>query len=126
MFLLAFLLIVSLTAAFAQAGMSTEDYAAAYETGKLDATTDVSAPMWIGVGCVTGGFSWLYPEIFPSNAVPQAKVIGKSASYVGGYTDGYAKTRKQIIQKNSCIGGGVYWGCCIVYYVAAVAAAASE
>ena len=114
------MLLILASVAFAQ------DVTAAYADGESQAKQDVSSALWMGVGCVTGGFSWLYPEIFPSNSVPQVKLIGKTPEYVAGYSDGYNHKRKSIIQKNSCIGGGVYWGCCIVYYVAAIASASSD
>jgi hypothetical protein len=119
---LATMLLILSSVAFAEQAQIT----AAYVDGEAQAKQDVSSALWMGVGCVTGGFSWLYPEVFPSNAVPQVKLIGKAPEYVAGYTDGYSRERKHIIQKNSCIGGSVYWGCCVVYYVAAIASASNE
>ena len=92
-----------------------------YADGERDAAADVSGGMWIAVGCLTGGFSYIYPDLF-NPAIPQGKLVGKSPGYVAGYTDGYNAKRKEIIHKNSCIGGVVGWGCCVIYYVAVVAA----
>jgi hypothetical protein len=84
--------------------------------GEQDAKEDVSSILWIGVGCCTGGFSWLYPEIFDLS-VPQTKIVGKSADYMQAYIASYRAEKKSKIQTNSCIGGGIYWGVSVVYVV---------
>lgn len=87
-----------------------------YQDGVRRAENDVSSGMWIAVGCLTGGFSWLYPEIF-TPAVPESPMIGRSSEYAAGFRDGYNEKRKQIVQRNSCIGGGISLGLCAAYYI---------
>lgn len=87
-----------------------------FQDGVGHAERDVSSGMWIAVGCITGGFSWLYPEIF-TPAVPESPMIGKSPEYAAGFRDGYNEKRKSIIQRNSCIGGGIYWGGFVLYII---------
>jgi hypothetical protein len=93
--------------------------------GERDAKEDVSGVLWIGVGCCTGGFSWLYPEIFDMS-VPQTKIVGKSADYVQSYMASYRAEKKSKIQTNSCIGGGIYWGSFAVLYIIAIAASTNK
>ena len=93
--------------------------------GEKDATADVTGGMWIAVGCLTGGISYIYPSLF-NPAVPQGKLVGKSPEFVAGYTDGYNSKRKSIMQKNSCYGGIVYWvGCGAFYLIMAASSAAA-
>lgn len=112
-----FLFIIS-TQLFAQ----STDKEQGLKDGAADAATDVSGVLWIGIGCCTGGFSYLYPEIWDL-AVPQTKVIGKSPEYVEAYNASYRAEKKSTIQTNSCIGGGIYWGASIIYIVLVAAAA---
>jgi hypothetical protein len=91
---------------------------AGYAKGRADATRVITGDTWIIIGFFTGGASWLFPEVFSWNP-PQSGMVGKSPAYVAGYTDGYLQTRKNIIQKNSCTGGLVYYGACLLFYVVA-------
>ncbi len=103
----------------------SQDQEAGYADGMQDAAASVDGVTWILTGCVTGGFSYLYPSLF-NPAVPQSRLVGKSPEYVANYTDGYNFKRKKIIQKNSLIGGGIYWGSCVIYVVVASLATASS
>ena len=111
------------TPIFAQ--LAQNDRTQGLADGERDAQSQVSKTTWILVGCLTGGFSYLYPDVFAYN-VPQSRLVGKSPEYIAAYTDSYLQTRKSIIHSGSCIGGAVYWGACVIYYVVAIAAISSE
>lgn len=96
--------------------VSEDDQRIGFQEGESMAKEDVSAAGWIAIGCLTGGLSWLYPEVLDP-AVPQSPLIGKSEAYAAGFIDGYNGKRKSIIQRNSCIGGGIAVGTCAAYYI---------
>ena len=102
-----------------------QDKLQGYADGERDATYETSGTTWLLVGCLTGGFSWIYPEI-ATPSVPQSRLVGKSEAYIAAYTDSYTAKRKSIIQKNSCIGGIIYWGCFAVSYVIIISVGVSE
>ncbi len=97
-------------------GSHGNEYMSAFSIGENDGRNDVSAPLWMGIGCLTGGVSAIYPLVASPN-VPQAQLIGKPEDFVAGYSDGYTQGHKKAIQKNSCIGGGVGWACWATSYL---------
>ncbi len=116
-FILIILLLGLVSVGVAQAvGSQGNEYLPAYSLGENHGRNDVSVPLWIGIGCVTGGASALYPLLASPN-VPQAILIGQSEEFVAGYSDGYIKGHKQAIQNSSCIGGVVGWGCLSSLYL---------
>ena len=109
MFILILLLLGLVSVAVAQiVGSQGNEYLSAYRLGESQGQSDVSAPLWIGIGCLTGGVSAIYPLLASPNA-PQAALIGQSEEFVASYSDGYTKGHKSAIQNNSCIGGVVSW-----------------
>lgn len=105
--------------------LAQNDRAQGLADGERDARSQVNKTTWIIAGCLTGGFSYLYPDLFAYN-VPQSRLVGKSPEYIAAFTDSYLDTRKSIIHSGSCIGGVIYWGACIIYVVVVAAAASTS
>ena len=120
MLILTILLLGLASVAVAQnVGSQGNEYLSAYRLGESQGQSDVSAPLWIGIGCLTGGVSAIYPLLASPN-VPQVALIGQSEEFVAGYSDGYTKGHKSAIQKNSCIGGGVSWACSATSFILSI------
>lgn len=86
--------------------------------GEKDGRESTSSGGWMAVGFFSGGLSWFYPEIWELSFVPKSPVLGKSPEYAAAYSDAYLQARKKVIQKNSLIGGCIYWGACVGTYAA--------
>ena len=84
--------------------------------GERDGKSSTSTAAWVAIGCITGGVSWIYPELMQP-VPPTSGTVGKSPEYVAAYNDAYIKARKSTIQKGSCYGGLAFVVACGLYYL---------
>ncbi len=100
--------------------LSTEGYSqgagAGRTAGEQAANDRVSGIAWVGIGCLTGGLSYIYPLIWAPQA-PQSALIGQDDAYAAAFADAYEERAKRKMQRNSCVGGAIYWLGCVGYWV---------
>ncbi len=84
--------------------------------GERAANDRISGIAWVGIGCLTGGFSYIYPMIWTPQA-PQSALIGQTDAYAAAYADAYEERAKRKMQRNSCVGGAIYWLGCVGWIV---------
>jgi len=101
----------------------SENVARDYNQGWLDGQADAEGNgVWILSGLLLGPIGIILPWVI-NPKVPGARLIGKSASYVEGYTEGYQKKAKPKNFYYSLIGFGVWAVAAVVGLVFAVRAA---
>jgi hypothetical protein len=103
----------------------SENYTEEYNQGWLDGQADATGSgIWILSGLLLGPIGIILPWVI-NPKVPGARLIGKSVSYVEGYTAGYRQKAKPKNFYYSLIGFGVFAVVAVVGTVLAVRATES-
>ncbi len=111
---IALFLVFAFIAAPVMAQMNSRQYLAGKMDGERDATGNQA---WIIGGCLLGVVGVLLAYVIEPE-VPAARLMGKSPSYIQGYTEGYRSATKR---KNAmyAIYGMAAWIGFVIIYVAA-------
>jgi hypothetical protein len=101
-----------------------------YVTGRMEGANaaQVNTTLWFFAGCLLGWVGLLLAYVIAPE-VPSQHLIGKSAEYARGFTEGYQEKAKKKQTTNAlygCIVGTVAYIGCYVIYVAAVVSAADD
>lgn len=80
----------------------------------FEISQEMSAPVSFG-GSQMGSGNAYYPEIIPSDNLPQSDVVGKPAEYVTNYSVQYQQ--RDGVATGLIIGVGVCVAACLIYYL---------
>ena len=102
-------------------GSMSDDYNQGWLDGQVDA---VGNGVWVLSGLLLGPIGIILPWVIDPK-VPGARLIGKSVSYVEGYTAGYRQKAKPKNFYYSLVGFGIWAAAVVIGGVMAVRAAES-
>lgn len=107
-------LIFAFLAAPAMAQMSSRQYLAGKMDGERDATGNQA---WILGGCLLGVIGVILAYVIEPE-VPAARLMGKSPSYIQGYTEGYKSATKRKNVMYALYGMAAWLGFVVIYMAA--------